>query len=527
MSLEYLKGIIIWFGFPFSLILQIIVLFILHKRKTTKIGDVLYIFILSFIMIVSCFISFIIGYKSISIKSSINRIELDQSYSKKLLEEIVQQQNTTLTTATLSIMIVTLTSTIITIFREKKIQKDNDKIERMSKNIDLIDNQIRALCSISSIQILEEKDSESYYDLITQYIDESRVSDYSKLALLSLKAKLLQSTTFGKEEEVICYDKIIEIANRIEESNAPVIDKQFILIESINALYKKARIKLYEGNSIENLKHIQKRIKKLTDLNPRDTFGQINNLSGLIHFWKAKSLEGDEKEKELQSAKEDFNNAIIKMPNKKEYLNHLGITYIELNSLNDGRAYEKKAIKLYNEIITQYPDYSKAFTNLSHIYTDSFLSDLGIMPDMPLSYYLSKISNISTKTKKKLKKAIKYSKKAHHLAPNFIDNYFRLGALKTYEYLIQLIKNKYYNNSRIKSEIEGYFDKADRIIDSANKTQVFRRNYYELTGDIKRAEAINDKLILNDIKYSKEWKKNYNNFYNKNTASKAKIIITP
>lgn len=132
------------------------------------------------------------------------------------------------------------------------------------------------------------------------------------------------------------------------------------------------------------------------------------------------------------------------------------------------------------------------------------------MPDITLSYYLYKISNISAKTKKKLKKAIEYSEKAHHLTPNFIDNYFRLGALKTYEYLIQLIKNNYYNNSRIKSEIEGYFDKADKIIDSANKTQVFRRNYYELTGDLKRAEAINDKLILNDIKYSKEWKKNFN-----------------
>lgn len=123
MSLDSLKEIIIWFGFPFSLVLQIIVIFILHKRKNAKAGDVLYISILSFVMIVSCFISFIIGYKTISIKSNINRIELNQTYSKQLLEEIVQQQNTTLTTSTLSIMIVTLISTIITIFREKKIQK--------------------------------------------------------------------------------------------------------------------------------------------------------------------------------------------------------------------------------------------------------------------------------------------------------------------------------------------------------------------------------------------------------------------
>ena len=492
-------------------ILFILVFYILCKLKKKQInlstGDSLYIFIIVLTIFISCIICFIIGYKMLKIETNAEQLPPEN----QVLNDIINQQSITLAVTTLSATLAGVVNSVISVFRDKKIQKDEEQITKLRLSIEAMESAVKTISSISAIQILEAKDSEYFYDLITQYIEDTSGNNYSKLALLSLKSSISKRNIVGLDQEISCYTEIIDIASQIIKDSDNSIDKHFALLESTNALYKRARINLYTKDATDDLLLAKKQMNALQKLNPIDTYGHVYNLHGLVHFWTSKIASVNERNSELMSAKSYFELALKKYPDKVEYLNHLGVTYINLFELQGKEEDKDEAIKTFKRIIEINPNYSKAYTNYAHILLDQFKKSANISDSIGFSKSINNklTQEIVNEANMLLDNAENKLKKAINLAPNFIDNYYKYGALLTYKYYIEKNQNPDFCNETIQKNIDNYFKKADKIITGATKTLVYKRNFHELIGEIETAKKINDDLINNGNKYAIEWQSNY------------------
>lgn len=440
---------------------------------------------------------------------------------EKILQAIVDQQSKTLAIASFSVAMVSMINTILSIFRDKKIQRDTESIEESKKVIEELqiklndmENTLNTITSVNAIQILETKDSECYYDLINQYLNTTEKNNYSKIALLSLKTVISKSNEKGPLEEINCYNEIIEIADEIIKNDTTSnVDKQFALLESVNALYKRARIKMHKNDGFNDLMRAHNQLVMLASLNPIDTFGHIDNLIGLVHFWTAKTVDKqEEKLHHLRIAEHYFNGALLKHPTKVEYLNHLGVTKINLYETNQNSNVFFEIIEIYNKIININPSYAKAYTNMAHIYCDVFKNVMHIKDHIPLTIFLQNNYN-----KDELQEAQNYLTdaeqnidKALRLAPEFIDNNYRKGAILTYKFFMRKIINPQYNSSCNINLIKGYFSIADKIIENATKTLVYKRNFYQLINQNENANEINKILLARKDRFAESWQKEYN-----------------
>lgn len=507
-----IRNILIYIIVPILCIICTCLCFKINKSKSKfSTNDSLYIAIVILIMLISCLACFFIGFGMLNIKVNSNNLPPDEA----TLKAIVDQQSRTLTIASFSVAMVSLINTILSVFRDKKLQKDQKNIEELKTNIEQMEATIKTIASISAIQILESKDSECYYDMINQYLKILEKNEHSKLALLSLKATISRSEKGKQLQEVSCYNDIINIASIILKSSDSPVDRQFALLESVNALYKRARIKLYEGNAKdakEDLETAKEQLVMLSALNPIDTFGHVFNLIGLVHFWTAKVESSDSKFTELQSAERFFSYALNKCSNKPEYLNHMGVTKINLYEYSPKEYLFTEIKDIYRNIISNNPNYFKAYTNLAHIYMDRFKYKFNILDYMPLSAILSQdhTHDIIEEADKILIEAEKYLNKALELAPKFIDNHYKYGALLTYKYLLKKLEDNNYYDLEYERNIIKHFNQADSIMKDATKTLVYKRNFYEITGDVNEARKINNILIERKDKFALKWNEYFN-----------------
>ena len=316
---------------------------------------------------------------------------------------IANMQTATLAISSLVVTLASIIIAILTLYRDRKTELNNQAIDESLKKLAKADSELQALSSIISIQFIDERQRECYYDAIIQYLKE--IEDNSddflynrfRVTQLSVMNGMAQNERNPiKQQEQ--YQTIVEIAEKIiNDKKTTTLDKQFSALEILHALYYIIKLKIDQCPDSANYDIDKaKRYTNNRSLFGNDSFGHIANTKGLIHLWSGiAKIRMEKKEKAVYYFKESlkyFNEALYINPNKKEFLNHKGVA---LQQLYDIEPSEKTKLELGNtlELISSLsPQYGKGQLNYASFMVRELRNMLGLKPLRDFPDYQTKIS---------------------------------------------------------------------------------------------------------------------------------------
>lgn len=247
---------------------------------------------------------------------------------------LIDMQSATLAISALVVTLASVIISVLTLYRERKTEINNQYIDESIRNIEIADKEIQALSTIISIQFIDENQRECYHDAIRDYLASLEVFSNSllsarfnatRLSVINGVAKIESNPT----EQLELYQSIVRIGKSILKGNSTVLDRNFALLETLHALYHIIKLKIdADPNSAhEDINTAMRYLKMLSTSN--DSYGHIANTKGLIKLWSGiaeKRMSNDSKAKTyLNASLQLFEEALLINPNKVQFLNHKAV----------------------------------------------------------------------------------------------------------------------------------------------------------------------------------------------------------
>ena len=254
---------------------------------------------------------------------------------------IANMQANTLAVATIVVTISGIVITALTLYRERKADVNNVKIEEELRKLAETRKMIHDLADISAIQFMGTDEREYYYDTILRTLHKSRSSKeetyyshyrISEISILSTAANMITDNSAKMER----YNEILLKAEEvINDDNAEELEINFAYREALDTLYKKICIQVgtCPAASMPDIKKAFNYLNHLSHTSD-DTFGYIDDLYGLVYLWSgiAQIRMNDKKPgiKHIYKSIGFFERAIEKQPQKREFLNNRVVAFQQL-----------------------------------------------------------------------------------------------------------------------------------------------------------------------------------------------------
>ena len=436
------------------------------------------------------------------------------SDESELINNLISMQANTLAVTAIIITIACIIISILTIYRERKVEINNEKIEKSINKLNETEKIVQEISAISSIMLLSEGQREIFVSIIREKIEKlSVVKEYSDIAYAHFQMIIMNMLLYeqhympNKSSDYKKYDEIIKRANDIINNDKSTdLSSSFAYIERVHAAYQKLK------SSTDTNKYIKENITTahayLDDLKRQkfpDSNGHISNLTGLIELWtgiaKIRFSEINNSKKDIiEECLEYFNNAldyfkeaIEKNPIKVEFKNHKVVTLLRLSDIEADREKKSKllneSMKVCKEIIQDKPSYLKAHINLADtiIRKIRFSLDISSSWDSSINHELFNYTNFEgTINTEKLntinndiqeaQEALNESIKIDNLFPN---SYYKTAELDILKLFILITNHQPKENEieQLKESIENNLGKAAKIIGNIDKIDVYRYSY--------------------------------------------------
>lgn len=269
-----------------------------------------------------------------------NHNQLDQSNSgTDLVSNLISMQANTLSVTVTIVTISCIIISILTIYREKKAEINNQKVEDSLKKLEKTESIIQEIAAISSALLLNDNQKDFFISIFKDEVERMSLNKKPQdiatahFQMIMLNIILNDQYYMPKNiEETNKYDMIINSANKIIESeDATHLSVSLAYVERAHAAYQKLKTST-DTKDVEqikkNMKHAGDYICSLKKFN--DNSGNVLNLKGLIELWTgiAKTRINDITVNGKQYTPEEclehytiafnyFENAIKKMSTKK------------------------------------------------------------------------------------------------------------------------------------------------------------------------------------------------------------------
>ncbi len=492
-----------WRGIAFaSLSIYIVITVILLVRKKKNILEP----IISLGILFSCLVMLIVTtdieeYK-MSCKSNYSLAELS----------ILDMQANTLAISGIAIALGSVIIAILSFVREKKVDKYNIAIENNVQKIKQSEELIKTLTNVISIQFIEQKNKELYFDVIRKYIDKETLKsdhpykEHLLVAHIGIKAHALNELHQGdhKPEK---YEEIVNIADSVIQSPSTTdLNRHFAYLEGLHALYQmiKYKIQIDPKSANNEIKKAQKYLGEIAE-DTADRFGHIANLRGLIYYWSGiaavRTKKQNESNKLFKKAIYEFDNAIKKNPHKVEFLNHRMVALQQLFDQNDPFVDKYTLEKGYRELLALNPEYSKSNLNyasylIREVNKKLKLERLDTFPDFRSILDSPKVKNLKTYIycMKMLKEAEEKLQKCQAAEPTYINGYYKMVEMLTIKLL--LIKSRGKHNLEMKciNQIQETIEKADEFDYPSLPLLYCKCAFYKLNDDEEKADETYSKI---------------------------------
>ncbi len=379
--------------------------------------------------------------------------------------------------------------------------KDNSNIQLLLTN----------MLSIFSV----DKASEHYID----YFSNVSISNWN---VKTIKTIIKVENVLSKIHKLTSeqkYDSISELIDSVE--NELINSEEFFKNIDKTAYgyyhYKLGELSYYKGNSFYQRRQkneiakslFRKAIDHYTSASKLDTeLKSIENGIG-ISYLRLVELGDNVDNKNINEAIKNFEMVLEKRPYFTQAIRSLGSSYEKVGRLDD-------AIAQYNNESRIEPNSFFAHTCLASAYLKKidaeihFLNRTEVYEPLNNAFDEEQIERFE----KLLKLADEELQTAHRINPSRVDVYYRFGQIYTFK-IIMLhnfgLKNK---DKKIEDLIEAAkkeFYICDKLLPNNHSVKVHERNFYEVIGDIKKANEINKTLISKD----QELRNNiYHNYFN-------------
>lgn len=428
--------------------------------------------LLAIIMILVIFVIHLL-----TLKSSIQNVEsgIIQNLESGIIQNLISMQSITLAITGISITVVSIVISLLSIYREKKIEEANQLIEDLKKKIDTLQDSSRQqqeklnenLKKMINLLALQSSEySEQYFDNILnciENIDVDQLEDTIKTQMSFVmvntvekiynvssrqaRFKLKDDISMEAYKKLLLYSQYMLDDKVLKTQNHELYE--FALLKYTFYLYQMARIeeRTNVANAHTNLKNAYEIIPQLTKM--KDTNGYIHNLCGTICIWLAKTKESkinDNKKLSLFIEAQKFIEHALTKDHNFIFSNNRAIVLMNIAYEYKKRANWSLAYQYLNEAKTelqhtlQYNEnYHFPYNNLANI-NRNLIEIMIKIKDFYEDYAQITFKNITKSEKEKIKHYIdegeSYLKKSIKIEPNFLDNYYNSATFYLYSYLL-------------------------------------------------------------------------------------------
>lgn len=318
-----------------------------------------------------------------------NHNHLDQSKSESdLVSNLISMQANTLSVTVTIVTISCIIISILTIYREKKAESNNQKVEDSLKKLEKTESIIQEIAAISSALLLNDNQKDFFISIFKNEVEHMSINKEPQdiatahFQMIMLNIILNDQYYMPKNiEETNKYDAIISSANKIIESeDATHLSVSLAYVERAHAAYQK----LKTSTDTKDVKQIKKNMKYARDYvrylkNFDDNSGNVLNLEGLIELWTgiAKTRINEITEngnrytsvdclEHYRTALKYFEDAIKMNERKKEFKNHRIVAQLRISDVcNNSQKLKSinEVIELCKTLIQEAPNYIKPRIN--------------------------------------------------------------------------------------------------------------------------------------------------------------------
>lgn len=424
------------------------------------------------------------SYQKYDNKEADNKQSDKSNTEQDLVSNLISMQANTLSVTVMIVTISCIIISILTIYREKKAEINNQKVEDSLKKLEKTESIIQEIAAISSVLLLKDNQKDFFISIFKNEVERMSLSkEPQDIAIAHFQMIMLniilndQYYMLKNDEDAAKYDMIISSANKIIESkDATHLSVSLAYVERAHAAYQKLKTSTDTKNIKQikmNMKYANDYIRYLSKIN--DNSGNVLNLQGLIQLWTgiAKTRINEITENKNQYSQEDclhyysnalkfFDKAVEMNKHKKEFKNHQVVALLRISDVCDNSqklSKLEKAKEICNNLFKESPNYIKPYIN----YADAIARILRIKlkPDLCWSQevkrYIYDYSNLQFKYDKiqkedferdlnqEITSALDALEQANKIESGFANSYykrteinlFRLG----YNYLL-------YNNGK-------------------------------------------------------------------------------
>lgn len=325
--------------------------------------------------------------KSDNEESNHNQLAQSQSESD-LVSNLISMQANTLSVTVMIVTISCIIISILTIYREKKAETNNQKVEDSLKKLEKTESIIQEIAAISSALLLNDNQKDFFISIFKNEVEHMSINKEPQdiatahFQMIILNIILNDQYYMPKNiEETNKYDMIIRSANKIIESeDATHLSVSLAYVERAHAAYQK----LKTSTDTKDVKQIKKNMEYASNYvrclnNFDDHSGNVSNLKGLIELWtgiaktrineiteNGKRYTSDDCLKHYTTALKYFEDAIKMNERKKEFKNHRIVAQLRISDVcNNSQKLKSidETIKLCETLIQESPNYIKPRIN--------------------------------------------------------------------------------------------------------------------------------------------------------------------
>ena len=388
---------------------------------------------------------------------------------------------------------------------DSESERTRKAIEEMKEhsNIQLLLTNMMSIFSVN-------KSSEHYID----YFNNISISDWdvkTVKTIIKVENVLSRIHKLTSEEK---YDSIRELIDSVERE---LVSSEEIF-KSIDKTaygyyhYKLGEFNYYKGNSFYQRRQKNEVAKSLfrnavehyTLASKLDSeLKSIENGIG-ISYLRLVELGDNEENKNINEAIRNFEMVLEKRPNFTQAIRSLGSAYEKVGRLDD-------AIEQYKREIKVEPNSFFAHTCLASAYLKKIDSEMCFLNRTevykPLTDAFSQEQIL--RFEKLLSLADEELQTARRIAPSRVDIYYRLGQIYTIKIIMLHSSGQEDRTESLIEAAKNEFYICDTLFPNNHSVKVHERNFYEVIGNIEKADEINKMLISKDQKLRNNIYKKY------------------
>lgn len=306
-----------------------------------------------------------------------------------LVSNLISMQANTLSVTVMIVTISCIIISILTIYREKKAEINNQKVEDSLKKLEKTESIIQEIAAISSVLLLKDNQKDFFISIFKDEVERISLSkEPQDIAIAHFQMIMLniilndQFYMIKNDKDAAKYDIIISSANKIIESkDATHLSVSLAYVERAHAAYQKLKTSS-DTKDVEqikmNVKCANDYIRNLSIIN--DYSGNVLNLKGLIHLWTGIAMArineitiyGEQNTpsdclNHYSQALYFFDKAVEINKHKKEFKNHQVVALLRISDVCQDDSQKTRdldiAKKICKNLFKESPNYIKPYIN--------------------------------------------------------------------------------------------------------------------------------------------------------------------